>query len=263
MEGQLQGWYRDPYGRYELRYFSEGRPTNLVRTGGVESVDAVPPGDPLSAEAQYASPPPYPPGAFVSDPPPRRRRRAALLWGLVATAVVAAIAIGVVLVTNGGGSSHPDAGQTLTPSVADTGTVGELFTASSGQFKVRFETTPNEQTVPATIAGVKFSMDVAGTRDPLALVESASFSQSLPPGEDQEMLRGALTTLPTTAGGTAGAQHETTFRGRPARTETFTVPGLGKYDVLGFIYSARRMYLLVAGTGVPMTELENSFVALP
>ena len=36
------GWFRDPYARHEDRYFSEGRPTQLVRDGGLEAVDPPP-----------------------------------------------------------------------------------------------------------------------------------------------------------------------------------------------------------------------------
>jgi hypothetical protein len=43
-----QGWYRDPYGRHEDRYFSQGLPTKLVRDGERESYD-LPPDQPLPA----------------------------------------------------------------------------------------------------------------------------------------------------------------------------------------------------------------------
>jgi hypothetical protein len=36
------GWYRDPYGVHEDRYFSQGFPTKLVRDRGVESYDPPP-----------------------------------------------------------------------------------------------------------------------------------------------------------------------------------------------------------------------------
>jgi hypothetical protein len=42
------GWYRDPYGVHEDRYFSQGFPTKLVRDAGVESYDP-PPGQRLPA----------------------------------------------------------------------------------------------------------------------------------------------------------------------------------------------------------------------
>src|SRR5215471_9350517 len=43
MPVKAQGWYRDPYGVHEDRYFSDGQPTNLVRDQGVESRDEPPP----------------------------------------------------------------------------------------------------------------------------------------------------------------------------------------------------------------------------
>jgi hypothetical protein len=41
-----QGWYRDPYGVHEDRYFSAGHPTKLVRDGDVEAYDPPPSGPP-------------------------------------------------------------------------------------------------------------------------------------------------------------------------------------------------------------------------
>jgi hypothetical protein len=43
---KAQGWYRDPYGVHEDRYFSDGQPTKLVRDGCAESYDPPPPGPP-------------------------------------------------------------------------------------------------------------------------------------------------------------------------------------------------------------------------
>jgi hypothetical protein len=37
-----EGWYKDPFGAHEARWFSEGKPTILVRDGAVESHDSVP-----------------------------------------------------------------------------------------------------------------------------------------------------------------------------------------------------------------------------
>jgi hypothetical protein len=39
---EAQGWYLDPYGRHEQRWFSAGRPTVLVRDQGVEGHDQPP-----------------------------------------------------------------------------------------------------------------------------------------------------------------------------------------------------------------------------
>jgi hypothetical protein len=39
---EAEGWYVDPFGSHEARWFSDGAPTVLVRDGGVESHDAPP-----------------------------------------------------------------------------------------------------------------------------------------------------------------------------------------------------------------------------
>jgi hypothetical protein len=39
-----EGWYRDPYGLHDDCWFSDGRPSNLVRDEGIESHDE-PPGE--------------------------------------------------------------------------------------------------------------------------------------------------------------------------------------------------------------------------
>jgi len=39
---KAQGWYRDPFHRHRARWFSDGRPTALVRDEGVESDDPPP-----------------------------------------------------------------------------------------------------------------------------------------------------------------------------------------------------------------------------
>jgi hypothetical protein len=40
-----EGWYEDPYGVHEFRWFSDGTPTSLVRDGPVEATDPPPPGE--------------------------------------------------------------------------------------------------------------------------------------------------------------------------------------------------------------------------
>jgi hypothetical protein len=42
MSEPAQGWYRDPFGIHQDRYFSEGWPTKLVRDDGEESYDLPP-----------------------------------------------------------------------------------------------------------------------------------------------------------------------------------------------------------------------------
>ena len=43
-----EGWYLDPYGLHEQRWFSAGRPSRLVRDGMVEASDP-PPAKPFDA----------------------------------------------------------------------------------------------------------------------------------------------------------------------------------------------------------------------
>lgn len=44
---EAEGWYKDPFGLHEARWFSDGRPTALVRDGGAEATDP-PPDTPLT-----------------------------------------------------------------------------------------------------------------------------------------------------------------------------------------------------------------------
>ena len=46
-----EGRYRDPYGRHEARWISNGAPTALVRDAGVESQDP-PPDEPITVEME-------------------------------------------------------------------------------------------------------------------------------------------------------------------------------------------------------------------
>lgn len=41
-----EGWYKDPYGRFDARWISAGRPTRLVRRGHEEMDDEPPEGPP-------------------------------------------------------------------------------------------------------------------------------------------------------------------------------------------------------------------------
>jgi len=42
--GTEEGWYLDPFGAHEQRWFSAGHPSKLVRDNGVESYDPPPAG---------------------------------------------------------------------------------------------------------------------------------------------------------------------------------------------------------------------------
>jgi hypothetical protein len=321
------GWQPDPFGRHELRYFSAGQPTYLVRDGGVESSDPVPsapiqappvtpsadaylpaypqlpypqpaqspqysqPGQypqPGYAPAEYPQPgyppagysqPGYPaagyphpgfatypdpawPGPALATAPQSHRRR--YIW-IAAVAVVVAAAITTTAVLVGGSSSkHQVAtGATLTPSASDTATTGVVFTSQAGHFQARFPAQPNEQSVPLTLGSIKENVNVALLPDPITEVSAEDISVSLPSAQYELTMRTALGTFAGSSGSTAGPQTDTTFRGKPARTGTFTTPTGDHLTALIFVYSPTRLYYLVAQSGAPITELEASFVALP
>jgi hypothetical protein len=87
VDEEAQGWYRDPYGVHEDRYFSAGSPTKLVRDDGRESYDP-PPGRPLPDDDLI---PVLPVGSEASDgsdlhradqpttPPLRKQMRRAVI----------------------------------------------------------------------------------------------------------------------------------------------------------------------------------------
>jgi hypothetical protein len=73
----LKGWHSDPFGIHELRYFTmDGRPSRLVRDGGVQSSDPPPENMPFVASSDPSSLPPAPatghPGSVAAQPPPDR-----------------------------------------------------------------------------------------------------------------------------------------------------------------------------------------------
>ena len=45
----LHGWQSDPFDLHEQRYFSQGKPTKLVRDGGIEAYDPPPDASPALA----------------------------------------------------------------------------------------------------------------------------------------------------------------------------------------------------------------------
>ncbi|MGP8006426.1 MAG: hypothetical protein ACLP2J_05290 [Acidimicrobiales bacterium] len=53
---KAEGWYVDPYGLHDARWFSDGSPTALVHDGGVESQDP-PPDTPYTGQLQRPAEP--------------------------------------------------------------------------------------------------------------------------------------------------------------------------------------------------------------
>ena len=48
---EVEGWYKDPWGLHEERWFSDGTPTKLVRDGGQTSHDD-PPSEPYAGQLE-------------------------------------------------------------------------------------------------------------------------------------------------------------------------------------------------------------------
>jgi transpeptidase family protein len=98
---RVQGWHPDPYEIHDDRWFSDGKPTRLVRDQGIESYDEPP------AEYPRTPPPPGPadreepgqhhllPGMLPHDKAPRQRRAGFFALALVSVAAVAAGAFAV------------------------------------------------------------------------------------------------------------------------------------------------------------------------
>jgi len=109
---RVQGWYPDPYERHDDRWFSDGKPTRLVRDQGTESYDEPPLEQPPASgnagrDDSYDEPrgtPPEPgrddflPGMSPYVAPPRRRPAGSVAIVLASVAVVA-IAGGAFAVT--------------------------------------------------------------------------------------------------------------------------------------------------------------------
>jgi hypothetical protein len=71
--GREEGWYSDPFGVHEARWYSEGRPTSLVRDGQAESRDAPP-------DRPAPQPEPLPEGGSSDGSDLRRADEADQAW---------------------------------------------------------------------------------------------------------------------------------------------------------------------------------------
>ena len=66
-----EGWYEDPAGRHEFRWFSQGAPTDLVKDGQLTAHDAISLKDPqLYEQMDLAEPPDTAPLLHVPDDRP-------------------------------------------------------------------------------------------------------------------------------------------------------------------------------------------------
>ena len=119
-----QGWFLDPFGAHEERYFSGGSPTRLVRDSGVESYDELPVGSAAvgSEHLTEAPSPPEPYGGPFFLPLGRSGRAIMALSG-----VAAAVALVVVAVSAISERPMPQLRLAVVPGVAVL-VVGQLWT---------------------------------------------------------------------------------------------------------------------------------------
>ncbi|MGX7677908.1 hypothetical protein ACSMXN_03300 [Jatrophihabitans sp. DSM 45814] len=219
------------------------------------------------APAPYA-PPGYPPVGGPGQPypwngyPPPAPKSRARLWIWLTAAAVLVVAV-VVAVAASSTDHHNSASAPLTPTVADTATTGVLYTSTAGRFRARFPVQPTERSVPTTTGGTQINIVVAVASKPFAEVASETSSATIPVDQYQNTMRIALTSFAAPGNFTIDSQTATTFRGRPARTGTFTTPTGVHLTATVFFYTGTRLYYLVANPGPNATELAASFVALP
>jgi len=121
---ELHGWHRDPFGRFDDRYFIHGEPSQLVRSGGVEASDTV---GAHSVQPTIEEP-------STAEEPPRTFdvRTMRIIWRVVAVLCgIGALAFLNMHVTassaNGLGPVRLDCGSVMSP--RETVTVGRVFTS--------------------------------------------------------------------------------------------------------------------------------------
>jgi hypothetical protein len=142
----LQGWYEDTFRLHEARYFSGGRPTNLVRDGDNESYDEPPSGTSgnllaVLTATQDQEPPGWPgqqPPIWLPDgdywpdlgahqhgqaPPPRRHRTGNILLGSIAGLAVLLVGVGIWGAASSASEPAPAPTVTVTAAAAPAATV--------------------------------------------------------------------------------------------------------------------------------------------
>lgn len=126
MDPSAPGWYPDPTGRHERRYWSGIRWSRHVDNGGERGDDPIEPDSKEHVAVRAPAPPalPDPPQVGIQQyqpsydrvrppaPVTRSRRPLIVLAGVVAAAL---IGVGVMLITGGGGGSGDDSDQAGEP----------------------------------------------------------------------------------------------------------------------------------------------------
>ena len=150
--GKPAGWYKDPSGRYDWRYF-DGRWTEGVANEGDDATytDPVPPAGPATpvAGSSAAPPPPSQTGTLkrlLSWPAWRRKLWKLPLWGWTALGLIGIVGVAA----GGGGASKQTSGATTT--TITTGDRGELTLHGRSSSTATTATTVTATTATAVAA---------------------------------------------------------------------------------------------------------------
>jgi hypothetical protein len=136
---------------------------------------------------------------------------------------------------------------------------GVMVASTSGHFAARFPSVPVQQSVDETISGVHASIRVAVVRSPLTEVAEEDIATSVQADQQALALRSAIAVAAGTAGnGAPTQQSDTTFRGKAARTSTFTTTAGEQITAIAFFEDSRTVYFLLADAGAPFQTLTTS-----
>ena len=136
---------------------------------------------------------------------------------------------------------------------------GVMVASTTGHFAARFPSVPVQQSVEETFSGVHTSIRVAVVRSPLTEVAEEDIASSVPADQQALALRSAIAVAAGTAGnGSPTQQSETTFRGKAARTSTFTTAAGEQITAIAFFEDSHTVYFLLADAGAPFQSLTTS-----
>jgi len=137
---------------------------------------------------------------------------------------------------------------------------GVTAASTGGHFSAHFPSTPFQESVNETIAGVQATIRVAVVESPVTEVVEEDLSTPVPANRQPVVLRSAIAVAAATAtDGAPTTQTDTTFRGNAARTTTFTTPAGAQVTAIAFFHDPTTVYFLLAGEGAPFQALSSSF----
>lgn len=139
---------------------------------------------------------------------------------------------------------------------------GFLVTYPAGHFKAVFPGQPESQSQPGNLGPVSFTVYIA-TVQGQALAASEDFSPTIGEGDYDTTLRSAVGSFAGSSGLTLKSQQQTTFQSHRARTAELVNSSGDAFDLVVFMYSGERLYILFGKKGAPYDTLSHTFEALP